>query len=78
VKTTTDKLLNQLNQLNGLSYPMVGYSYFADVAGFGDNRKSVHTVINENGGVVRSVLNGKTPRERCNKIREAIAKIKGA
>ena len=69
---TTEKLLQELNEKRGLSYPQVGYSYFADVKGNGSSSKAVYTIVNENGGVSRSHLNG-SPRVRCNKIRAEIA-----
>lgn len=69
---TTEKLLKELNAARGLKYPDIGYSYFADIKGDGRNIRSIYIIINENGGVCYSSLNGKTPRERCNKIRRAI------
>lgn len=71
-KTTTEKLLTQLNIKRGLEYPDIGYSYYADIRGDGRNIRSVWTIINEGGGVTYSNLNGSTPRETCDKIREAI------
>ena len=71
--TTTEKLLNELNELRGLKYPQIGYAYFADIKGDGRNIKSVYTITNEAGGVQYSSLNGKSPRKRCENIRQAIA-----
>lgn len=72
-KATTESLLNELNDKNGLSYPDIGYSYFADVTGSGVYNPKVYTIVNENGGVARShELNGATPRKRCDAIRKAI------
>lgn len=73
--TTTDKLLGQLNGLKGLTYPDVGYSYFADVKGDGTNNKSIYTIVNENGGVAYSEMNALTSRARCEKIRAKIRKL---
>jgi hypothetical protein len=72
---STDKLLNQLNQLKGLVYPQIGYSYFADITGGG--RKSVYTISNQDGGVIYSVLNARNPRKRCQYIRDAIQTLTG-
>lgn len=71
-KTTTEKFLTQLNIKRGLEYRDIGYSYFADIRGDGRNIRNVWTIINEGGGVTYSPLNGSTPRETCDKIREAI------
>lgn len=71
--TQTAKLLKELNALRGRKYPEIGYSFYADVRGDGSNRKSVYTIVNENGGVTYSPLNGKTSRETCANIRRAIA-----
>jgi len=70
--TTTEKLLKQLNELRGLKYLEVGYSYFADIKGHGIPSKAIYTIINANGGITRSELNATTSRERCQKIRAAI------
>lgn len=40
-KTTTEKLLTQLNIKRGLEYRDIGYSYFADIRGDGRNIRSV-------------------------------------
>lgn len=71
--TTTERLLTDLNRHRGKEYPDMGYSFFADVTGNGDNRRKVYTVITANGGVCYSYeLNGATARERCDNIRSAI------
>jgi len=68
--TTTEKLLNDLNHTKGLKYPDIGYSYYADIKGDGQNNRKVYTIINENGGVTRScTLNAKSARKRCDNIR---------
>jgi len=72
--TLTDRLLDELNAKRGLKYPDVGYTYFADIKGDGFSKRSVWTIINRGGGVVRSHLNANNPRSRCNMIREEIAK----
>lgn len=73
-KTTTARLLRELNAKRGFNYPDVGYSYFADVKGNGIHNPQIYTIINPKGGVTYSGLNGKTARERCQNIRAAIAK----
>lgn len=71
--TTTEKLLNELNGFKSLSYPQIGYSYFADITGNGDNRRKVYTICNDKGAVFyNNRLNGLTPRKRCDNIRKAI------
>ena len=71
--STTERLLEELNAAKGLSYPQVGYSYFADVKGDGRNIRSVYTIVNAQGGVSYSPYNAATPRQRCANIRAAIA-----
>ena len=73
--STTERLLEELNAAKGLSYPQVGYSYFADVKGDGRNIRSVYTIVNAQGGVTYSNFNAATPRQRCNKIRAAITAV---
>jgi len=68
--TTTDKLLDELNESKGLTSEKAGYAYFADIKGDGRNLKSVYTVYK--GGVIYSNLNAATPRKRCQQIRMAI------
>ena len=70
--TVTERLLAELNAIRGVKYPQIGYSYFADIRGNGDNRRRVYVITNENGGVSYSELNGATSRQRCDKIRDAI------
>jgi len=70
--TTTQRLINQLNALRGLTYPSKGYMMWADVRGDGTNRKSCYTIINGDGGVIANALNGITPRERCEALRTCI------
>ena len=68
----TEKLLNQLNALRGLTCEQVGFAYFADIKGDGRNVKSVYSVTNASGGVIYSGLNAASARKRCEKIRAAI------
>lgn len=73
-KTTTARLLAELNATRGLKYPEIGYCYFADIRGDGRYNPAVYRISNAQGGVAYSELNGATARERCQKIRAAIAK----
>ncbi|UUV43176.1 hypothetical protein RCCWILLIS_4 [Rhodobacter phage RcCWillis] len=75
--TVTERLLAELNAARGKAYPEIGYSYFADVTGNGIPRRRVYTIINGNGGVTFSDLNGATARERCNRIRAALERETG-
>lgn len=68
-KTTIDRLLSELNAVRGLSYPAVGYSYYANVAGDGRKRRSIYTIVNAGGGVAYSGLNAHTPRATCQLVR---------
>lgn len=47
-KTTTARLLRELNAKRGFNYPDVGYSYFADVKGNGIHNPQIYTIINPN------------------------------
>lgn len=71
-KSTTDRLLDELNALRGLSYPQKGYTYFANVAGDGRTHRTVYTITTDGGGVSHSELNADHARARCDKIRAAI------
>ncbi len=73
---TTIDLLSELNGLNGKKYPDIGYLYWADVYGSEQHNPRIWVIINQGGGVTLSDLNGKTPRERLDKILAAIATIK--
>ena len=70
--TTTEKLVNALNNERGLSYPDVGYLMYQDVRGDGRNIRSLYSIINADGGVVYSQHNASTARKRCKNLREAI------
>lgn len=69
-KCKIDIALDKLNAKNGLTYPMIGYSYFADIKGNGCRygRRYVYTIINENGGVSYSELNGRSYVHTATKI----------
>ena len=74
--TVTEKLLSELNKKKGLSYPQVGYSYYADIKGDGLNNKRVYAIIGEFGGVrFDTNLNSATAKGRCDNIRQAIAEL---
>ena len=66
--------LARLNAKNGLSYPDRGYSYYADIKGDGTNTKRVYTIINKDGGVTRSHMNGDTMRQTLAAIEGEIEK----
>ena len=70
----TERLLSLLNKENGVEYPQVGYTFLADIAGYG--RKKVYRIVNTAGGVVCSNLNDPSPRKRCDKIRTALEEAK--
>ena len=71
--TITEKLLADLNAARGLVYPAKGYAFYADVRGNGGPlRSSVWVIVNGDGGVARSCLNGRNARETCENIRAAI------
>jgi len=69
---TTEKLLSELNDIRGLTYPMVGYTLYRDVIGDGVYKPRIYTIVNEGGGVAYSGLNKGTARKRCDAIRLAI------
>jgi len=68
----TQTLLAELNEIRGLTYPMVGYMLYQDVIGDGVYKPRIYTIINEAGGVTHSDLNKGTARKRCDAIRLAI------
>lgn len=70
--TVTETLLNELNALEGRSYPDIGYSYYADIKGDGTRQRRVYDIMNANGAVRLSRLNGETHKETLQKIRAAI------
>jgi len=78
LSSKTDQLLHELNTIKGLSYPDVGYSYFANIKGDGSRpfRRSVYTIISAGGGVTYSPLNATSARKRCENIRAAIRDAK--
>jgi hypothetical protein len=73
---TTEKLLAEYNRIRGLTYGDIGYTYFADVTGDGQNIRKVYAIINKGGGVCVSGLHAADARLRCNRIRAAIAEHK--
>jgi len=64
-----------LNDARGLSYPDIGYTYWADIKGDGRYRPSLWLIINENGGVTYSVLNQRTLRDTVEALEDARATI---
>jgi len=67
----TTKALAELNAARGLTYPMTGYTYWADIKGDGRYRPSVWVIINDQGGVTYSTLNHERGAKRVERIREA-------
>lgn len=72
LKTVRDsdirKALANLNAVNGKTYLVpnanpIGHLRWADIKGDGRNICSVWVIVNENGGVSRSHLNGATMRK---------------
>lgn len=73
--TKTDTLLAELNAKRGLRYPLVGYTYFANLRGDGRNIRAIYTIINQGGGVTYSHLNDSTPKGRLAKIVRELANV---
>jgi hypothetical protein len=71
----TQALLAKLNKVRGLRYPAVGYQYWADIKGDGQERYVIWMIINADGGVSRSVLNCRSARARCAAIRAEIKEL---
>ena len=75
VKTVRDThiidALARLNAARNLTYPDVGYSYYADIKGDGVYRPRVYTVTNARGGVTHSSMNGATKRKTLERINAA-------
>ena len=67
-KCKIDLLLEEINLLNGnCQYPEIGHLRYANIAGDGRNYRTVYVIVNPNGGV-RSVHNGRTPKETIKKL----------
>jgi hypothetical protein len=76
--TITEKLLAEINRLNNLKYPEVGYVYFANVRGFSSKAspRFVYEIINEQGGVrYCNELNNSSNKIRCDKLRGKIQEL---
>lgn len=74
---TTEKLLAELNAVRGLKSPEAGFAFWGDVRGDGVCRPQVW-VYTGRGGVTQSELNGRNARDRCQRIRAAIAAARQA
>ena len=72
-KTTIDNLCETVNTRNSVSYPMKGYTYFADIRGDGRNIRRVYVITNDKGGVT-ACHNGKTYRHTAKNLRELLEK----
>lgn len=55
--------IERLNKRNNTVYPNIGYVYYADIKGDGTHEPRVYKIINADGGVILSTLNGRTKRE---------------
>ena len=76
-KGTIDRLLDELNTINGVKSGQMGYSYFADIKGDGGPiRRKVYTVISPLGGVTYSPFNALSRNVTAARIRAAILKAK--
>ena len=71
-KTVIDRLCEQINEANRLTYPMKGYLRFADIKGGFKLRRKVYIITNDQGGVT-ACHNGATYRETAAKLREVLA-----
>lgn len=71
-KTVIDRLCEQINEARRVTYPMRGYTYFADIKGDGQRNRKVYIITNDQGGVT-ACHNGSTYRETAAKLREVLA-----
>jgi hypothetical protein len=75
-KTVIDRLCEQYNQARGLVYPSIGYLTFADYKGDGQPpRRRLYEIVNQGGGVTRSILNGRTYRHTAEYLRRELQKM---
>lgn len=75
-QTTIDKLCIQYNKTKGLTYPSIGYLTFADYHGaWYPLKRKLYEIVNQDGGVTRSPLNGKTYKETARNIRIELYKL---
>lgn len=66
------KALDRLNTRLGQYKPDIGFYYYADIKGLGAGYSPyVYRIVNDNGGVSYSTLNGKTLRETLKNIDES-------
>ena len=66
-KTKTEFAIDELNRLNGKKYPDIGYIYRTDLIG-NSGKPAIYVIINSDGGVSRSELNGNNVRDTLKKI----------
>ena len=71
-KSTIDKLCEAINKARNVAYPEVGYLYFADVKGDGQNRRKVYRVCNKLGGV-EACHNASSYKQTAQNLREVLA-----
>ena len=74
--TQTEILLDELNALKGVVNPQKGFSYFANVKGDGSRRRSVYTIVSDDGtgGLIYSWMNDKNSVKRLANIKLAITR----
>ena len=72
---TTQELLTKLNKARGFKHPDIGYQYWADIKGDGQDHFATWTICNPGGGVQRSVLNRPSAGARCEAIRSEIKAV---
>lgn len=73
-KSIIDNLCDKLNANRGLTYPSIGYVYFADIRGNGRSRRALWEIINIGGGVARSIINAPTYQQTAQNLRREIEK----
>lgn len=70
-KGVIDKLCEAINTARGLSYPDIGYLYFANIAGDGRKHRTVYAIVTQGGGVV-AVHNAGSPLKTAKKLRDVL------
>lgn len=71
-KSKIDLAVDALNASRGLKYPMVGHMRYANITGDGRNYRSLYVIINDDGGVTYSSLNGASRVKTLANLRNAL------